>query len=143
MIPRTVSPKTTRAGEAVTATERVILHDILLALGARSDLKVWRVNVVVAKDRAGQWLRSGPDGSADISGILAPSGRRLELEVKSATGRVRPEQEAFLAMVRAMGGVGEVVRSVQEAEAVLTKARAEGPLFVSERGPIVEIPEAP
>jgi hypothetical protein len=68
-------------------------------------------------------MRSCPDGSADISGILR-GGRRLELEVKSATGRVRPEQQAFLQMIRDHGGCAAVVRSVAEAVAAIEQGAA-------------------
>lgn len=103
-------------------TEVQLLHAILLTLGARNDCRIWRVNVIVAQDRAtGRVVRSSQPGAADISGILKPSGRRLELEVKSENGRVRPEQAAFLKMVREHGGVAEVVRSVEEAVAAVER----------------------
>jgi hypothetical protein len=41
-------------------------------------------------------------------------------EVKSAKGRVRPEQQAFIDNVKAAGGIAGVVRSVEEAKSLLT-----------------------
>lgn len=52
-------------------------------------------------------------GAADITGILR-GGRRLEVEVKSATGRQSGKQRAFERMVTAMGGVYLVARTVEE-----------------------------
>lgn len=60
-------------------------------------------------------------GSPDLVGVLR-GGRALALEVKSATGRVRPEQAAWLAAFERLGGVGGVVRSVEEAMNVIDRA---------------------
>lgn len=64
-----------------------------------------------------------PKGSADLIGVLAPTGRFLALEVKTPTGRIRPEQLQHLAVVRRFGGFGAVVRSVEEAVAAVERAR--------------------
>jgi hypothetical protein len=56
---------------------------------------------------------------ADLLGIWAPSGRLLSVEVKSPTGRVRPEQERWAEMVARFGGVAGIVRSVEEADRLL------------------------
>lgn len=51
---------------------------------------------------------------------LTPGGVWLALEIKRPGGKPpTPGQLAFLAAVRARGGVGEVVRSAEEAELVL------------------------
>ena len=52
-------------------------------------------------------------GSADLVGIA--SGRFVALEVKVGRDRLSPEQRAWLAHVRELGGVAVVVRSVDEA----------------------------
>jgi hypothetical protein len=105
-------------------TERELLHAIQLALGCRLDCRIWRVNVVRAKDPFGRMVTSGPSGSADLSGIHIPSGRRIELEVKSPKGTVRPEQVAFIEMVKSSGGIAGVVRSVDDAVALVLEASA-------------------
>lgn len=48
----------------------------------------------------------------------------LALEVKSSTGRVSKEQQMFLDLVNRRGGVGRVVRSVNDARKALDEARA-------------------
>jgi hypothetical protein len=68
-------------------------------------------------------------GSADLIGLrtitIGPEhlGQRLAVfaavEVKSATGRVTSEQQAFIEAVQAMGGLAGVARSVRDAAAVL------------------------
>jgi hypothetical protein len=41
-------------------------------------------------------------------------------EVKSQTGKIRPEQRAFIDNVTLRGGIAGVVRSVEEAKSLLT-----------------------
>ena len=53
-------------------------------------------------------------GSSDLIGILAPSGKLVAIEMKSATGTCTPEQELFLALVRKSGGIAFVCRSVDD-----------------------------
>lgn len=60
-----------------------------------------------------------PKGTADLVGLIAPSGRLLMIEVKSATGTQTDEQEVMQRVVTAMGGVYLVARSVEDVDAVL------------------------
>ncbi len=57
-------------------------------------------------------------GMADIQGMLK-GGRLYAFEVKSPTGIVAPHQEAYLKTVRDGGGIGEVVRSVDDVLGIL------------------------
>ena len=57
----------------------------------------------------------GIPGQADTSGILAPDGRRLEIEVKSVGDEMRPEQVTFREMVHRTGGIYVVAGGVDEA----------------------------
>jgi len=63
------------------------------------------------------------NGSSDLIGILAPHGRLIALEVKTASGRLTTDQSMFLELVRRHGGFAAVVRSVPEAQAALARAR--------------------
>lgn len=107
--------------------EAKIQDDIRLALGKRADFVAWRNNCGVAKHwnekaQREDIVRYGLcAGSSDLIGI-AKGGRFVALEVKSETGRVTKEQTMFITLVRAMGGVGEVVRSVEEAMAAVDRA---------------------
>ena len=58
-------------------------------------------------------IRFGVPGQGDISGIIGPSGRRLEIEVKAGRDKMSPEQQAFRAMVIDRGGVYIECRDVQ------------------------------
>jgi hypothetical protein len=61
-----------------------------------------------------RFFKFGRKGAADISGIVPPTGRRLEVEVKREGQQLRPEQEIFLGMIREAGGIGICVHSVDE-----------------------------
>lgn len=104
--------------------EAQVQREILAALGARPDVRIFRNDVGRAIDpRSGAHLAFGLCvGSSDLIGLVAPHGRFLALEVKSQTGQPTPAQSAFIAMVNAMGGVGRVVRSVDEALAAADEA---------------------
>lgn len=56
-------------------------------------------------------------GVSDILGIY--KGLLLAIEVKSQKGKTSPEQEWFLAEVKARGGVSFVARSIQDCEDIL------------------------
>ena len=62
-----------------------------------------------------QWLRFSWRGAPDLIGQLT-DGRILCVEVKRPSGRLRPEQEMFLATVRNQGGVAFVARSQDDVE---------------------------
>ena len=100
---------------------------IRLALGTRSDLRLFRNQVGQLPDpRTGRPVQFGlAKGSADLIGwrtiTVTPEmvGRRLavfcSIEVKTATGKLRPEQQAWLGVVRGAGGIAGVARTVADA----------------------------
>ena len=105
-------------------SESEIQAAIRAALGALPDVCLWRNHVGQLRDESGRVHRFGLSvGSADLVGVLAPSGRLIALECKSATGRLRPEQRAWLDVVRRFGGFACVVRSADEALAAVERAR--------------------
>jgi hypothetical protein len=57
----------------------------------------------------------GPMTERGVSDLLCCyEGRFLAIEVKRPGGRVSPEQERFLERVRAAGGIGLVIHSIDE-----------------------------
>lgn len=68
-------------------------------------------------------------GSADLIGYrtitITPEmlGQQVavftSIEVKTPTGRIRPEQQQWLETVQAAGGIAGVARSVEDAKALL------------------------
>lgn len=106
--------------------EADLVSEILHEFGSRDDCRIWRNNVGSAKTRDGRFIRFGIPGQADISGILAvtlPGGRvigqRIEIEAKTKTGRQRPEQKKWQAMIERMGGIYILARSVDDVRAGL------------------------
>jgi hypothetical protein len=116
----------------VSNAETTLQQQIRLALGTRPDLRLYRNNCGSLPDpRTGRLVTFGlAKGSADLIGwrtvTVTPDmvGQRLavftSIEVKTSTGRLRPEQQAWLGVVRSAGGVAGVVRSVSDAEDLLS-----------------------
>jgi hypothetical protein len=107
-------------------TESKTLRAILVTYGALPNVRLFRNSGGVAKDRRGNVVRFGLCvGASDIIGWKAERvipysdtylvARFVALEVKSASGRLTPEQAAFLEAVRHAGGIAACVRSVEEA----------------------------
>lgn len=66
---------------------------------------------------ARQYVRYGLcKGSADLIGILKPSGRFFALELKTEVGRISDDQRLFLKLINNMGGYAAVARTVDEAK---------------------------
>lgn len=94
---------------------------ILLAIGSEPDVRLFE-NPRGFDERARATYGLAP-GASDLIGPVKPRGRLLALEVKTGNARATREQQAFLDMVNAFGGLGRVVRSVAEARAALEEAR--------------------
>ena len=74
----------------------------------------WTSDTGTAKSMDGKRaIRFGVLGQPDIQGCL--DGRWIGIEVKTATGRQRPAQVAFLATIQKAGGLYIVARSPDEA----------------------------
>lgn len=110
-------------------SEQAIQQEIRLRL-SRGRVRLLRNNTGILKDRFGRPVQFGlAKGSGDLIGwrtvTITPEmvGQRIaqfvSLEVKTATGRVRPEQEQWRKVVEQAGGVAAVVRSVEDAERAL------------------------
>lgn len=128
LAPLDAAPLGTASDSDTPTSESAIQQAILLDLGARQDLRIWRQNTGVGRAPNGRIIRFAQPGTADILGVLciAPGlGRFVALEVKSATGRQSAEQQAWGAMIRRFGGFYAVVRSVIQARSALAEARRE------------------
>jgi hypothetical protein len=103
---------------ATPQRESFLVHAILRAWGAHPSLRIWRQNTGGAKIK-GQWVMFGTPGAADISGLLLPHGRRLEIECKTERGRQSEDQKSFQAMIERFGGLYVLARSVEDVDAAL------------------------
>jgi len=126
--------------------EAVLIKQILAKHGAHPDLRLFRnetaltwAGKMVPAEQARRWgvppgivclrhatrLQAGLcKGSADLIGI-GPGGLFWGIEVKTPGVRVADDQDRFLGVIRQLGGIGEVIRTVDEVGALLEKARGE------------------
>jgi len=112
--------------------ETILQQQIRLALGINPDARIFRNQVGSLPDpRTGRLVTFGlARGSADLIGwrtvtiTQAMVGTRLavftSIEVKTPTGRIRPEQQAWLAVVQGAGGLAGIARSVTDAQVLLS-----------------------
>ena len=83
----------------------------MLLIGARADCRVFRMNIGRARDpRSGRVIQFGVRGMSDLL-VMVRGGAILWLEVKSATGRLSPEQVNFRNLCTEMGHFYRVARS--------------------------------
>ena len=91
---------------------------------------LFRNNTGTLKDANGRPVQFGLcKGSADLIGwkrvtvteemVGSTVAVFLSIEVKTPTGRLRPEQQQWLDAVQTAGGIAGVARSVSDAEALL------------------------
>mgnify|MGYP000438023031 CR=1 FL=1 len=110
-------------------TEQQIQQQIRLAY-SRGPVRLFRNNTGTLRDQHGRPVQFGlAKGSADLIGwttrTITPDmvGQQVavftSVEVKTATGRLRPEQRVWLDAVQSAGGIAGVVRSVDDATALL------------------------
>lgn len=116
------------------SSEQTIQQNIRLALGTRPDLKLFRNNTGAFADANGRMVQFGLcKGSADLIGwrivTITPDmvGQQMaifaSIEVKTPTGKLRPEQKQWLKVVQASGGIAGVARSVEDAVTIFSPNR--------------------
>ena len=122
------------------ASEQTIQQQIRLAC-SRGPVRLHRNNTGTLLDRNGRPVQFGlAKGSADLIGwttrTITPDmvGQQVavftSIEVKSATGRLRPDQRQWMEAVQAAGGIAGVARSVEDAMG-LTGVDQGGIVFMS------------
>jgi hypothetical protein len=123
---------TTPAKAIMANAETTLQQQIRLALGTNPDARIFRNQVGSLPDpRTGRLVTFGlARGSADLIGwrtvtiTQAMVGTRLavftSIEVKTATGGLRPEQQQWIHAVTQAGGIAGIARSVTDAQALLS-----------------------
>ena len=111
--------------------ETTLQQQIRLALGTRPDLRLFRNNTGTLPDpRTGRPVQFGlARGSADLIGLrtvtITPDmvGQQVavftSIEVKTPKGRPTAEQQNWLNMVRSLGGIAGIARSVRDANEIV------------------------
>ena len=111
-------------------TEQQIQQHIRLTCSAGAT-RLFRNNTGTLRDQHGRPVSFGLcKGSADLIGwrtvTITPEmvGQQVavftSIEVKTPTGRVKPEQQQWLDAVQAAGGIAGVARSVEDALRITT-----------------------
>jgi hypothetical protein len=111
------------------ASEQSIQQHIRIACST-GDTRLFRNNTGTLRDANGRPVQFGLcKGSADLIGYrsitITPDmvGQQVavftSIEVKTLTGRIRPEQQAWMEKIQAAGGIAGVARSVEDAKALL------------------------
>jgi hypothetical protein len=112
-------------------SETRIQQEIRLALGQRSDLRLFRNETGKLPDpRTGRWVQFGlAKGSSDLIGFktikVTPEmvGKDLavfcSVEVKTNTGQLSKYQHNWLQVVKNAGGIVGVARNVRDAFEIL------------------------
>jgi hypothetical protein len=106
--------------------ETALVRSILQALPALG-IWCWRVNsgvTVLGGGKSRRVIRGAPPGTPDILGVL-PTGRMFGLEVKTERGKLQPSQIEWHAQAERFGVRVSVVRSVEQAMAIVTRWRLE------------------
>lgn len=106
-------------------TEASLQRAILLEIGSRPDVRIWRANagraLVPTADGGLRPIQVNLPGCPDLIGWVTLAGRAvfLGIEVKAPRGRLRPAQEAFRDALTRSGGLYIVARSVEDVTRVL------------------------
>ena len=111
-------------------SEQTIQQHIRLACSI-GNCRLFRNNTGTLRDQHGRPVQFGLcKGSADLIGWTTRTvtqdmvGQQIavftSIEVKSSSGRVKPEQQQWLNAVQAAGGIAGVARSVEDAMDLLS-----------------------
>lgn len=108
-------------------TESQLQDAVRLELGQCREAVFWRNNCGFADMRDGSKVRFGvgSPGGSDLIGVFR--GRAIFVEIKTPTGRQSPEQKTFEQLVQGKGGIYVIVRSIDDARALIERLRHEVP----------------
>ena len=77
---------------------------------ARCGVTLWRQPAGKIRTDRGTWVECAPVGAADLTGVVAPEGWRVEIEVKGAKTRESPEQRHWRERMTALGCLALTLR---------------------------------
>ena len=112
-------------------SETKIQQEIRLALGQRSDLRLFRNETGKLPDpRTGRWVQFGlAKGSSDLIGFktvkITPEmigqeiAQFVSIEIKTERGKLTEVQQNWLQKVKSSGGIVGVARTVKDALQIL------------------------
>lgn len=99
-------------------SEQKIQNEIILAANQRGH-RLWRSNAgrIVTKDN--RIVQLMPKGFPDTVGFRKSDGKFIAIEVKTKTGRLRPEQIKFKEFAETMPILYGVARSTEDAMKII------------------------
>lgn len=99
-------------------SEAAVQAAILNAYRGHPRICIWRQNTGAARIGS-RFVRFGLPGQADLQGIIAPSGRALFIECKSARGVQSEVQRVFERFVVKHGAIYVLARTLRDVEEAL------------------------
>jgi len=95
--------------------EAILQAEIRLALGRRTDIMMFRINVGKFRplDGGPRVIQSAPEGTPDLLGVITP-GRAFAIEVKAPRGTQRTVQIAWQNAWEKRGGIYILARSLDD-----------------------------
>lgn len=97
------------------AAHEKLVVDLLIHLNSLELGRFWKNPRGVAMTKAGRVVTFGVPGQADISGLLI-GGYRSEIEAKTGSGKLEPDQIKFQEMILNWGGFYHEARDVVSTE---------------------------
>ena len=95
----------------MTISEQDFSNALRVAItAARLGVTLWRQPAGKVRTDRGTWVECAPVGAADLTGVVAPEGWRVELEIKGAKTRETPEQVRWRERMTALGCVALTLR---------------------------------
>lgn len=92
----------------------------LIRIGVSDIALIFRANVGQGFTMDGRKFSTGlPKGFSDLFGFRIPDGKAFFIEVKSPTGRIRPEQQNFIDRMRENGALAGIARCVEDARKII------------------------
>lgn len=95
-------------------TEQEIQNQIILAANKRGH-RLWRANAGKVQTKDNRIIKLFPKGFPDTVGFRKTDGKFIVIEIKTAKGKLRPEQEKFKTFIETQPVIYGVARSVNDA----------------------------
>lgn len=95
-------------------TEQEIQNQIILAANKRGH-RLWRANAGKVQTKDNRIIKLFPRGFSDTVGFRKQDGKTIFIEVKTRTGKLRPEQKKFRDFLINQPVIYGVARSPEEA----------------------------
>lgn len=105
----------------MVTSEHEIQQEIQLAVSKRQ-CTIFRYNVGHVRTKDNRWFSTGlPNGYPDLGGFRWADNQIFFIEVKTKTGKIRPDQIKFHKFLQSHGVIHGIARNVDDALKIITK----------------------